>query len=389
MDPATSTRPALPRVDPAPLDDFLLSGPTTPVALVDGLARGLVAEGLPLERLWLGGLSLHPLVAARGALWTPGDGVAPLTLPIGQRDTLRPEQVVAPVAGRIVVVRLAESPRGTWGLSRSLWDEGFVEVALMAWQDGDHPLALMSFATRSAFSEAHVARLAALRPSIGLVLRLIDRTDLVSVLAATYLGRHAGERVVRGQIHRGDGEHIRAAIWFSDLRGFSDISERLPMPEVLRFLDDAFEVQVGCIERAGGEVLKFIGDGLLAVFRAGDDRAACAAALEAAIALGPALAEVNARRASDGRTPIRRGLALHYGEVLYGNIGASGRLDFTVVGPAVNLAARLEGLCGRLDRELLLSQDFVDRCPGRAGLLGRFPLKGVGEVAAFALPDPA
>lgn len=155
----------------------------------------------------------------------------------------------------------------------------------------------------------------------------------------------------------------------------------MPLPEVLQLLDDAFEVQVACVEAHGGEVLKFMGDGLLAVFRHEDESAACGAALAAATALREQVDARNARR----DVPIRYGLSLHFGGVLYGNIGAPARLDFTVVGPAVKLAARLESLAARLERHLVVSEAFAVRCAGTFEPLGRFPLKGVGEVAAFAV----
>lgn len=370
-----------------PITAFLLSSPATRGELIDGLATRLVEEGLPLERVWCGLTSIHPLLAGSSTVWNRGEGTLHRTIPIERRQEmgrLTGDDMIA-LAGSLRLIDMATTAPGTLGLAPKLWEVGFTQVALttILAQDG-RALAYVSFVTRAAFDGDHLARIESLIPMLTLALRLFDREQLVDVLARTYLGASAARRVLSGEIHRGDGYPISAAIWFSDLRGFSDLSERLSTRELLAYLDDAFEAQVGCIAARGGEVLKFIGDGLLAVFHDEDASKACAAALDAARALAPTMSDVNRRRSSAGRVEIAYGLALHHGEVMYGNIGAPDRLDFTVVGPAVNLAARLEGLCGRLGRELLLSEDFVRHHRGSFQRVGSFELKGVGEVAAFA-----
>src|SRR6185312_14721747 len=195
-------------------------------------------------------------------------------------------------------------------------------------------------------------------------------------LLSTYAGRASGDRILAGRILRGDVETLRAVIWFSDLRGFTEMSARRTPTEIVSVLNELFDCQVPAIERHGGKVLKFIGDGLLAIFPVQDDvTSRCEAALAAAT---EAFAALDARntRASE---PIRFGLALHVGEVAYGNIGGASRLDFTAIGPAVNVASRLEGLTGKLGVRLVLSSALAPHTSLALEDLGELELKGVPE----------
>lgn len=175
----------------------------------------------------------------------------------------------------------------------------------------------------------------------------------------------------------------------SDLRGFTGLSDRLPGEQVIDLLNGYFDALVPAIEAAGGEVLKFMGDGLLAIFPVtGAPSAACRAALTATEAARTALAEANAEREARGEPVLRAGMALHQGEVLYGNIGSTNRLDFTTIGPAVNLAARLETLARDLGRELLVSAAVAAHCPDGLASLGRFALRGFSTpIEVFAPAD--
>jgi adenylate cyclase len=209
----------------------------------------------------------------------------------------------------------------------------------------------------------------------------------------TYVGNHAGERILAGQIRRGDTQEIRAAIWLSDMRGFTALADRLPPGILLGLLNRYFDHQVPAILKHGGEVLKFMGDGLLAIFPLAEDGSSadeiCVRALSAARE-----AEANIERANEplGRDKIelRFGLALHLGQVLYGNIGGGDRLDFTCIGPAVNLAARLEKLSSTLGRSIVASADFARHCPHDLEPLGEFALTGFGKPqTAFGLKETA
>ncbi len=216
---------------------------------------------------------------------------------------------------------------------------------------------------------ARVAEIRALRRTAG---NLID----------TYVGHQTGERILSGKIRRGYVEAIRAAIWLSDMRGFTTQSERLPPQELIDLLNRYFECQVPAIHEHGGEVLKFMGDGLLAIFPIAEDSepaAVCHRALACAREFAARIAALP--RKTDNEPPIRFGLALHVGEVMYGNIGGGNRLDFTCIGPAVNLAARLEKVAAKLGEAIVASVDFAGHCPGHFKPLGEFP------VAGFAAPQ--
>ena len=208
-------------------------------------------------------------------------------------------------------------------------------------------------------------------------------------LLNTYVGRNAGERILGGQIQRGDVEPISAVIWFSDLRGFTALSDAVSPGELIGALNELFGCQVPAIEQRGGEVLKFIGDGLLAIFPivAGGDPLPVLVenALAAADDAFESLAALNVRRGGD---KLRFGLALHVGEVVYGNIGGAGRLDFTAIGPAVNVASRLEGLTSKLAVDIVASQEVaaLTRRPLRD--LGEFELKGVASAAHVYAIEP-
>jgi adenylate cyclase len=207
-------------------------------------------------------------------------------------------------------------------------------------------------------------------------------------LLDTYVGRQSGGRVLEGQIQRGTGETIRAVIWLCDLRGFTGLSETLPRDELIDLLNCYFGPMCDAVMAEGGEVLKFIGDAMLAIFPIkADTSGICGAALMAAERAQAALVEENRRREGLSLPRIEYGLALHVGDVLYGNIGSDTRLDFTVIGPAVNLTARIESMCRQLGRPLLLSSDFV-KAGGIAALsLGAFPLRGVGVEQEIFVPS--
>ena len=175
------------------------------------------------------------------------------------------------------------------------------------------------------------------------------------------------------------------------MRGFTNLSDRLPGTELIALLDDYFDAIAAPVEQRGGEVLKFMGDGLLAIFpyRDGAPGDAADAALAAALSGLARIDALNERRDAEGRVRFRAGIGLHLGEVVFGNVGAIDRLDFTTIGPAVNLAARLETLTKRLDRPLLVSQDFARACRSKLVSLGFHPVRGLSKPEeVFGLTDP-
>jgi adenylate cyclase len=205
----------------------------------------------------------------------------------------------------------------------------------------------------------------------------------------TYVGHRTGERVLSGAITRGSGEAIRAVIWFCDLRGFTTLADTLPLEKVIGLLNDYFETMVEVVTAEGGEALKFMGDGMLAIFELGaneDPAPRCGAALRAARAASEKVAKRNVERRDAGEPEIHFGLALHMGEVSYGNIGAPNRLDFTVIGPAVNQAARLEKLGHELGRPVVTSASFAEASPEKLETLGLHNLRGVAEPQQVFAP---
>lgn len=210
----------------------------------------------------------------------------------------------------------------------------------------------------------------------------------------TYLGTAAGRQVLEGSIRRGSGTRISAVIWSSDLRGFTDLADRLAPAEMITVLNAYFDVMAGAVIAHGGEVLKYIGDGLLAVFPLDDGYggpSAADAALAAANAAEEALAHLNetpppALKAIEGWAPLRSGVGLHEGEVFFGNVGAPERLDFTVIGKAVNAASRIEGLCKPLGKTILLSGPVAAAVSQPLESLGHHELRGVAAPVEILTP---
>jgi adenylate cyclase len=209
-------------------------------------------------------------------------------------------------------------------------------------------------------------------------------------LLAAYLGDDASQRVLAGAVQRGSVESIRAVLWFADIRGFTTIADVTPGPELIEMLDDVFETMSAALRPRGGQVLKFLGDGMLAIFAFADTipEEICRHALDAAAEAMRALDRLNTKRGRAGKPALVVDLALHLGEVLYGNVGAIDRLDFTVIGPAVNEVARIETLCEPLGRNVLVSAAIAEATHDESRLepLGAHPLRGVrGTKEIFAL----
>src|SRR4051812_21133958 len=216
---------------------------------------------------------------------------------------------------------------------------------------------------------------------------------IAETLVETYLGRDAGRRVLAGRIARGVADRIEAVLWFSDLRGFTRLTEAADPGEIIPFLNDYAEAVITSIYEAGGDVLKLIGDGTLAIFAADNPARACAGALRAEALMREHVRALNARRREAGLPLTQPYLGLHIGEVLYGNIGSNDRLDFTVVGPAVNEVSRIAGMCRSAEQDVLVSSAFAAALgPSRARLasVGRYALRGVGRAQdLFTLERPA
>jgi adenylate cyclase len=243
------------------------------------------------------------------------------------------------------------------------------------------------------FSDANIVALRRLVPALALAIKSAALARIANTLVQVYLGRDAGRRVLEGSIQRGVADRVEAALWFSDLRSFTAITDTAKPSEIIPLLNDYAEAVITSIHEAGGDVLKLIGDGTLAIFRADDPAEACRYALRAEENLRARMKELNERRLA-GEQPITTAyIGLHIGEVFYGNIGSLERLDFTVVGPAVNETSRIASMCRSTDRPVLVSSTFAEALPAeeRARLVsvGRFALRGVGRAQHLFTLDPA
>ena len=239
------------------------------------------------------------------------------------------------------------------------------------------------------FSDGQIATLQRFAPYLALAIKSVALARMTGTLMATYLGRDAGQRVLGGRIVRGIAERIDAVVWFSDLRGFTRITDTVP-EQVIPLLNDYADAIVSAIHQHGGDVLKLIGDGTLAIFTAENRTSACGAALSAAIAAREGVADLNRRREADGKPTTDMYLGLHVGEVFYGNVGSRERLDFTVIGPAVNEASRIAAMCRSVDQPVLMSSAFADVGDMRRRLIsvGRYALRGVAHPQELFTLDP-
>jgi adenylate cyclase len=243
------------------------------------------------------------------------------------------------------------------------------------------------------FNETELLALRDLVPVLGLVIKSAQQVDIVRTLGRVYLGRDASERVLHGKISRGVTEQINAVLWFSDLRGSTSITESISPDEIIPFLNDYAQATIDAIHDTGGDVLKLIGDGVLAMFTGDNLSHAKRAALRAEHRFRLNMIALNARRGAEGRAVTSAYVGLHVGEVFYGNIGHDDRLDFTVVGPTVNEVSRIASMCRSVDRELLVSAAFRDGldAAGQHYLVstGRFALRGIGRAQDLYTLDPA
>jgi len=250
------------------------------------------------------------------------------------------------------------------------------------------------FTTRrdAGFSEKELASLRDLVPVLGLAIKSAQQVDIARTLGRVYLGRDASAQVLGGRISRGVTERINAVLWFSDLRGSTRISESIGPDDIIPFLNDYAEASIEAIHEAGGDVLKLIGDGILAIFTGEDMAAARKAALGAEHRFRLNIDALNERRVKNGRPITSAYVGLHVGEVFYGNIGSEDRLDFTVVGPAVNEVSRIASMCNSVDREFLASSEFCKGldATGRRYLVstGRYALRGIGRAQDLYTLDP-
>jgi len=269
-----------------------------------------------------------------------------------------------------------------------LKEAGYTEFLGLPLMVGQDILGGITFTTLSpgGWSEGQRASLRHANKAVGPVVMLRVKDLVQATLLKAYLGADAGNRVHRGQVRRGQSQTLTAAIWFCDVRGFTALSQNYSQQVVLDLLNEIFGVLVEYIQAEQGQVLKFMGDGILAIFTDSTPEQACGAAQRAALGVQKAIDELNARRHEEGRPSTGVGIGLHYGDVMYGNIGSPGRLDFTVIGSAVNLAARVESLCSGVGKAILMSDLFRGYAKAEAESCGEYQLKGVHDVVEVFSP---
>ena len=381
--------------------------------IVQDLGRRLVAGGLPLHRISIGSMLLHPVFGALDIVWAaPTDQVisqmAPRSLLAAPEFQNAPFFVAAREGIEFQRFDLARPTEPEYPILTRLRAEGVTEYIAFYRTYGRRDLKLWtglpsgmegavgSFATRrfGGFVDTEVDSLQALVTPLALIIKTKTSQALAKTLLDTYLGRYSGGQVLNGLIARGDGRPIDCVLWYCDLRGSTALAEQLSMADYLATLDEYFDCTAGAVLDRGGEVLKFIGDAVMAIFpfdateRPAVDmcRAAISTAREAILKAEP----INADREERGLPPFRFGVSLHVGQVMYGNVGTERRLDFTVVGPAANQAARLEGLCKRLATPVIASADFNAVCHEDLVALGSHTVAGVtASLAAYTLPGMA
>lgn len=339
--------------------------------LLAELGAHLVADGLPLAA---GTLTLdvpHPLIARRTWLWRADSG-----------------EVVEALGFASGAAAFSPQPPGDAG-RRWLGEiaDGVVhEDVIGPRQDGPS----LGWIGPRPFTPDEIGELKQAARFAAAPLAVLAARATLSATLEAYLGRRSAQRVLAAPLRRDLGETIQAALLYADLRGFTALSEDNPPAAVIAALDAWFDRIAGAVHAFGGEVLKFIGDGVLAIFPVVDEppRRACQAALRAAAAAQAGMAHLNEERQRQGLTSLSFGAALHLGEMLWGNIGAANRLDFTAIGPAVNLASRLEGLCRPLGKTVLVSGALAAETDARLITLGTHELRGIASPCeVFALPD--
>jgi adenylate cyclase len=371
-------------------------------SLFAGCCERLRSAGLPLWRGFIALQTLHPLIRTVALTWHCDSGLA--RAEYLHADGLRgweesPFRHMAESDKRMLRRRLTSDDAGVdFPILRELRDKGACDYLAYIIPFGKHDFTkprsegiVGSWATdrASGFTDHEIDTLRRIEKRLGVACQATVKAEITANVLNAYLGKKAAQQVLAGQIRRGDGEMIHAVIWYTDMRNSTRMADVLPPGEFLRALNGYFECSAGAVLDHGGEVLRFVGDAVLAIFPIeGDDAArhACEHALAAARQAQERIAALNRDRAKAGQPPLAFGLSLHIGDVMYGNIGTPARVEYSVVGPAANEAARLENLTKTLRRSILASGDFVRQLPGSWESLGNHQLQGVEEPVEVFTP---
>ncbi len=345
--------------------------------LAAGLANRLTDAGLPLWRLRISIRTLHPLITAMSAAWERDGGLIEMPRSTHGLEN-RPGYVGSPLQvmadtrqpfRRVLTDTLSPDDHT---VLHELKDRGATDYYGEPMSFTENPGGLTVFVTDTpgGFSNEDIQQISTLVGILAPVVEVFRLKEASQAVTSAYLGSRSAERVLSGQITRGHIETIRAAIWFSDIRGWTAINTRLPPSATVAIANTYFDIIEGAVSGHGGEVLKMLGDGVLAIFTGETDAHSCSQAVAAAQA-----AHEVAKAHPDFTTQF--GVGMHVGDVLYGNVGSAGRLDFTVLGAAVNLASRIEGLCSRFDKDILFSEDFARNLKYPMHQIGTEQIKGL------------
>lgn len=378
------------------------------VALLHGFCERCVNAGIPLARGTAIIDTLHPVYEGRAFFWRL-DGslerfVAEYEPNPGDRDAQQwqssPFFRLLESGASELRCHLGSGDTKGFAVVEDLRREGQTDYIAMAQRfrresvigEMDCFLSRWTTAEPGGFTEAHLVALRILVPALGLAIKSTSLARIAETLVETYLGRDAGRLVLEGRMTRGMVQKLHAVIWFSDMKGYTALSESIESDQLIPLLNDYADAVIAAVHGAGGDVLKLIGDGTLALFRGNDLADACRRALKAQEIARHRVKELNEKRRAEERPVTSVYVGLHVGEVFYGNIGSVDRLDFTVVGPAVNETSRIASMCRSVDRPILISSTFADALPvaDRADLVsvGRFALRGVGQAKELFTLDP-
>jgi adenylate cyclase len=366
------------------------------VELFDELCWRLLGDDVPLWRAAFHTGTLHPQISGVGTRWFRDRKIVEeyrILHGSEETDEYRLSPIRATIERGTPFRRRLDHPAPEFPLLERIRKAGGTDYVALPLNRTFRRFPVVTWATdrSGGFGDADIAKLDGINPALAAIAETRAVRRISTSLLDTYLGPQAGRRILAGQILRAQGERMRAVIMMTDVRNFTGLSDRLPGDRVIELLDDYFDAIVSPVQEHKGEILKFMGDGVLAIFPADDDEdfaPSSQRALEAATQGLDRLAGINQVRRENQLAEVRTGIGLHLGEVIYGNVGAADRLDFTVIGPAVNLASRIEGLTKRLLRPLLTSSAFAEICPRPLVSLGFHPVRGLYQPEeVFGLPD--
>ena len=352
-----------------------------------------------MSRFNLGVFALHPEMAGYAVLWEEGMDT-PMEAPIRREDTLKPIYLESPIRWIVETGSLAqfdlENPEQDHEFSvlDEFRSQGHTEYRGFPIGYGEEGVAVLTVCTRrpGGFEAEEIAGLTKLFPMLRLLIEIVEFRRLTKTVLHTYLGPNTGDLVLAGKILRGQGETIQAAVWLCDLRGFTALTEEYGPFAMIEIMNLYFDCVAEAVWEENGEILKFMGDAMLVVFRITDEVSPGDAArrgVRAAVSAHHRLADLSSQRTAEGLSALYAGIAVHLGEVVYGNIGAKTRLDFTVMGSSVNLVARIQSLTGELREPVLFSSQVAEHLDDPVESIGEYSFKGVQNPVDVFRAEPA